>query len=66
MSCIRVDFDKTDTTEMISRGQEWRGSVRCRGLLVLQVVFHIFKDAELKPLLDSANELHQKEKESEA
>ena len=34
--------------------------------LVLQVVFHIYKDAELKPLLDSANEQHQKEKESEA
>lgn len=31
-----------------------------------KVIFHIYRDAELKPLLDSANEQHQKEKEEEA
>ena len=36
------------------------------GQSVVQVIFHIYKDGELKPLLDSANEQHQKEKDSEA
>ncbi|KAK9785182.1 hypothetical protein WJX73_000577 [Symbiochloris irregularis] len=31
-----------------------------------QVVFHIYKDDELKPLLDTANEAHQREKDAEA
>jgi len=32
---------------------------------LLQVLFHIYEDAELKPLLDAVNEEREKEKEKE-
>lgn len=31
-----------------------------------QVMFHIYEDAELKPLLDAVNEEREKEKENES
>lgn len=31
----------------------------------LQVLFHIYEDAELKPLLDAVNDEREKEKEKE-
>ncbi len=32
---------------------------------ILQVMFHIYEDAELKPLLDAVNDEREKEKEKE-
>ncbi len=32
---------------------------------MLQVMFHIYEDAELKPLLDAVNDEREKEKEKE-
>ena len=39
--------------------------VQLRSSGMLQVMFHIFEDAELKPLLDAVNDEREKEKEKE-
>ncbi len=39
--------------------------VQLRSSGVLQVMFHIYEDAELKPLLDAVNDEREKEKEKE-
>ena len=36
------------------------------GQFLVQVLFHIFEDAELKPLLDAVNDEREKEKQKEA
>lgn len=37
-----------------------------RHVIHVQVLFHIYEDAELKPLLDAVNDEREKEKENES